>query len=79
MDLSARLDAAAVRVWAASGRLTLCGLAVASMGFGVLWTFGQLSHLALLLVLAGSALALLALWRGRWEQGRGWWVVITAV
>ena len=78
MDLSARLDAAAARVWAGSGRLTLCGLAVASMGFGVLWTFGQLSHLALLMVLAGSTLALLALWRGRWEQGRGWWVVITA-
>ena len=77
MDWLARIDATASRAAASAGRLTLCGLAVASLGLGVLWTFGQLSHLALALVLVASVLAVLALRGGRWEQGRGWWVVIT--
>jgi hypothetical protein len=79
VDWLARFDAAASRVGASAGRLTLCGLAVASMGLGVLWTFGQLSHLALLLVLVASVLAIAAVRGGRWRQGRGWWVAITAV
>jgi hypothetical protein len=79
VDWLARFDAAASRIWASTGRLTLCGLAVASLGLGVLWTFGQLSHLAILLVLVSSTLAIAALRGGRWEQGRGWWVAITVV
>ena len=47
------------------------------MGFGVMWGFGILSHLGLLMVLVSSGLALLALRGGRWRQGRGWWMVIT--
>jgi hypothetical protein len=75
---SARLTAAASRIWASTGRLTLCGLAVGTMGLGVMRNFGTtLSHLALLLVLVSSGLALLALRGGRWRQGRGWWMVIT--
>jgi hypothetical protein len=79
VDWLAHVDAAASRVRAGAGRLTLCGLAVASLGLGVLWTFGQLSHLALLLVLVASVLAIGALRGGRWRQGRGWWVAITVV
>jgi hypothetical protein len=74
---SARLTAVASRIWASAGRLTLCGLAVGSMGLGVMWSFGILSHLGLLLVLISSGLAMLALRGGRWRQGRGWWMVIT--
>ena len=79
MDWLARFDATASRITASAGRLTLCGLAVASMGLGVLWTFGQLSHLALLLVLVSTLLAIAALRGGRSGQGRGWWVALTAV
>src|ERR1019366_9149995 len=68
---SARLTAAASRIWASTGRLTLCGLAVGTMGFGVMWRFGILSHIGLLMVLVSSGLALLALRGGRWRQGRG--------
>jgi hypothetical protein len=79
MDWLGRVDAAVARISASTGRLTLCGLAVASMGLGVLWTFGQLSHLALLLVLIASVLAIAAVRHGRWQQSRGWWVGVTAV
>jgi hypothetical protein len=79
VDLLASVDRASSRIQASAGRLTLLGLAVASLGLGVLWTFGQLSHLALLLVLVASGLALLALRGGRWRQERGWWVAITVI
>ncbi len=77
MDLLARFDAAATRIQRSAGRLTLCSLAVAILGFGVLWSFGINSHVGLLMVGIASLLALLALRGGRWRQGRGWWVVIT--
>ncbi len=60
-----------------TGRLTLCGLAVGTMGLGVMWSFGKLSAVGLLLVLVSSGLALLVLRGGRWRQSRGWWLVIT--
>jgi len=74
---STRATATASRIWASTGRLTLCGLAVGAMGLGVLWSFGNFSHLGLLLVLVATGLALLALGGDHWRQGRGWWVLIT--
>ncbi len=77
MDWLARFDATATQVWRSAGRLTLCSLAAAAMGLGVLWSFGDNSHVALALLGTSSVLALLALRRGHWRQGRGWWVLIT--
>jgi len=74
-----RLDAAVSRVVAGAGRSTLAGLAVASLGLGVMWGFGHLSRPGLLAILVSALLALLALGRGRWRQGRGWWVVLVAI
>ena len=79
MHWLARLDAAATRMVASAGRSTLAGLAVASLGLGVMWGFGHLSRPGLLAILVSALLALLALGRGRWRQGRGWWVVLVAI
>jgi hypothetical protein len=75
----ARLDAAVTRMVASAGRSTLAGLAIASLGLGVMWGFGHLSRPGLLAILVAAGLALLALGDGRWRQGRGWWVVIVAI
>ena len=79
MEWSKRVDAALSAALEAAGRLTLVGLATASLGLGVVWTFGQLSHLAIFLVILSTALTLLATRQGRWAQGRGWWVAIAVV
>ena len=44
-----------------------------------MWGFGHLSRPGLLAILVSALLALLALGRGRWRQGRGWWVVLVAI
>jgi len=67
------------RIRASAGRLTLCGLGVFALGFGVQWNHGNLSTLGLFLVLLSAALAGAALCRGRWHQSRGWWAVIAAL
>ena len=77
MDLLARFDAAATRISRSAGRLTLCGLAVAALGLGIMWSFGINSHVGLLLIGVASVLALIALRAGRWHQARAWWVLIT--
>ena len=67
------------RLRSGTGRLTLCGLGVFALGFGVQWNHGDLSTLGLLLVLLAAALAGLALRRGGWQQSRGWWAATTAL